>query len=120
MGLLDSFSGELKSALGQVAAEEIPKLLPAALATTNLGDLQGVVSKLQQSGLGPQLQSWLGSGQNLPVTAQQLEAALGSDQVKQLAQHLGIDPDAALSLLTQHLPAVLAQASQSGALQSSS
>jgi uncharacterized protein YidB (DUF937 family) len=120
MGLLDSLSGELKIVVGQVASEEIPKLLPAALAATNLGDLQGVVAKLQQSGLGPQLQSWLGSGQNMPVTAQQLEAALGSDQVRQLAQHFGIDPDAALNLLTQHLPTVLGQASQSGALPSSS
>jgi uncharacterized protein YidB (DUF937 family) len=116
MGLFDS----LKGAMGQIEAEAIPTLLPMILAKTNLGDLQGLVSQLQQGGLGTQVQSWLGSGQNLPVTAQQLEAALGSDQVKELAQHFGVDPTAALNLLAQHLPNVLQQASQSGAVQPAS
>jgi uncharacterized protein YidB (DUF937 family) len=71
-------------------------------------------SLFQQSGLGPQVQSWLAGG-NVSITPQQVEAALGSDQVKQLAQHFGVDPDAALKLLAQHLPAVVGQ---SGAAQS--
>ena len=120
MGLFDGLGGELKSVLGQVAADELPNLFSTALATTNLGDLQGVVNQLQASGLGPQVQSWLGGGQNLPVTAQQIEAALGSDQVKQLAQHFGVDPGSALNMLAQHLPTVLGQAAQSGAVQSPS
>ena len=107
MGLLDGLSGGLKSALGQVAVEELQAVLPAALAKTNLGDLQGVVTQLQQSGLGPQVQSWLGSGANLSVTPAQLQAALGSDQVKQLAQHFGVDPNVALNLLAQHLPTIV-------------
>ncbi|MGO9768130.1 MAG: YidB family protein, partial [Roseiarcus sp.] len=86
----------------------------AALAKTNLGDLSGLVTQLQQSGLGPQVQSWLAGG-NVSITPQQIEAALGSDQVKQLAQHFGVDPQAALNLLAQHLPAVVGQ---SGAAQS--
>ncbi len=118
MGLLDSLSDGLKSALGQFGAEEVQNLLPAALAKTNLGDLQGLVSKLQQGGLGAQVQSWVASGANLSVTPEQLQAALGSDQVKQIAQHFGVDPTAALTLLAQHLPTILGQAGQSGAAQS--
>lgn len=120
MGLFDSLSGGLKGALGQIEAEAIPTLLPAVLAKTNLGDLQGLVTQLQQGGLGAEVQSWLGSGQNLSVTPEQLQSALGSDQVKQLAQHFGVDPNAVLNLLAQHLPSVLGQASASGAVQSPS
>ena len=121
MGLLDSLlGGGLKGALGQAEAAAMPALISAALAKTNMGDLQGLVTQLQQGGLGTQVQSWLGSGQNLPITADQLRAALGSDQVKQLAQHFGVDPQAALELLAQHLPAAVDQASPGGTVQPSS
>jgi len=105
MGLLDSLlGGGLKGAFGQAEAAAMPALISAALAKTNLGNLQGLVDQLQQGGLGTQVQSWLGSGQNLPITPDQLRSALGSDQVKQLAQHFGVDPEAALKLLAEHLP----------------
>lgn len=121
MGLLDSLlGGGLKGALGQVEAAAMPALISAALAKTNMGDLQGLVTQLQQGGLGTQVQSWLGSGQNLPITPDQLRAALGGDQLKQLAQHFGVDPEAALALLAQHLPTAVDQASPSGTLEPSS
>jgi uncharacterized protein YidB (DUF937 family) len=121
MGLLDSLlGGGLKGALGQAEATAMPALISAALAKTNLGNLQGLVDQLQQGGLGTQVQSWLGSGQNLPITSDQLRTALGSDQVKQLAQHFGVDPEAALKLLAEHLPAAIDQASPSGTVQPSS
>jgi uncharacterized protein YidB (DUF937 family) len=112
MGLLDSLSGGLKSALGQIGAEELQAALPAALAKTNLGDLQRVVAQLQQGGLGAQVRSWLANGPNLSVTPQQIQAALGSDQVKQLAQHFGVDPQMALNLLAQHLPTIVSKSGQ--------
>lgn len=117
MGLFDNLSGALGGVLGQVEAAAVPALISAVLAKTNLGDLQGLVNQLQQNGLGPQVQSWLGNGANLPITADQLRAALSSDQVKQLAQHFGVDPDAALKLLAEHLPTVVDKASPNGVLQ---
>ena len=116
MGLLDSLSGALGANLGQIEAAAAPALISAVLARTNFGNLQGLVAQLQQGGLGPQVQSWLGNGQNLPVTPEQLRSALGSDQVKQLAEHFGVDPQAALNLLAQHLPGVVDQASPNGSL----
>src|SRR5258708_39487907 len=116
MGLLDSLTGALGGNLGQVEAAAAPALIAAVLAKTNLGDLQGLATQLQQGGLGNQVQSWLGNGANLPVSPDQLRAALGSDQVKQLAQHFGVSPDAALKLLSEHLPGVIDKASPNGAL----
>src|SRR5258708_18275108 len=111
MGLLDSLTGALGGSLGQVEAAAMPALLSTVLAKTNLGDLQGLATQLQQGGLGNQVQSWLGSGGNLPVSPDQLRAALGTEQLKQLAQHFGVSPDAALKLLSEHPPCVIAKAS---------
>jgi uncharacterized protein YidB (DUF937 family) len=116
MGLLDSVTGALGLNLNQLEAQAAPALISAVLAKTNLGNLQGLVAQLQQGGLGTQVQSWLGNGTNLPVTPDQLRGALGSDQVRQLAQQIGVDPEAALKMLAQHLPGVVDQASPDGTL----
>jgi uncharacterized protein YidB (DUF937 family) len=116
MGLLDNL---LSGSLGQIGATAAPALISSVLAKTNLGDLQGLADQLQQGGLGNQVQSWLGNGANLPVSPDQIRAALGSDQVKELAQHFGVSPDAALKLLSEHLPGVIDQASPGGALKPS-
>src|SRR5580692_12207266 len=111
MGLLDSLTGALGGRRGQDEAAAMPALISTVLAKTNLGDLQGLATQLQQGGLGNEVQSWLSKGGNLPVSPDQLRAALGSDQVKQLAQHFGVNVDEALQLLAQHLPTAVDQAS---------
>jgi uncharacterized protein YidB (DUF937 family) len=117
MGFLDTVGSALKGALGQTEGTTTTALLSAALAKSNLGDLQGLVTQLQQGGLQRQVQSWLGNGANLPVTAQQLQAALGSDQLKQLAGHFGLPIDSVTKLLADHLPTIVDQASPDGTLQ---
>jgi len=120
MGLFDNpLGGVLKGALGQVEAAAMPALISAALAKTNLGDLQGLVNKLQQGDLGPQVQSWLSNGPNMPVSADQLRAALGNEQIKQIAGHFGIPVDNVLKVLSEHLPGVVDQASPNGVLRPS-
>ncbi|HZQ14969.1 MAG TPA: YidB family protein [Pseudolabrys sp.] len=112
MGLLDSLGGSLRN----VAAAAAPALIAEALKQTNLGNLQGVVNQLQQGGLGAQVQSWLGNGANLPVTAEQLRAALGEERVQQLAAKFGVPADQVLKLLADHLPATVDKASPNGKL----
>jgi uncharacterized protein YidB (DUF937 family) len=116
MGLLDNLGDMLKGVLGQEAAGAMPALISAALAKTDLGNLNGIVAQLQQGGLGNQVASWLGSGSNLPVSADQLRSALGSQQVRELAGHLGLPVDQALNVLSAHLPGLVDQASPNGTL----
>jgi uncharacterized protein YidB (DUF937 family) len=117
MGLLDQLGGTLKAALGQEAGAVAPGLIAAALSQTNLG-MQGIVDRLQQNGLGAQVVSWLGNGQNLAITPDQLKAALGNEHVQKIAASLGLSTDEALNILSQHLPAAVDQASPNGTLQS--
>lgn len=112
MGLLNNIGGMV----GQLAEGAAPGLISVALAKTNLGDMQGLVNQLQQGGLGDQVKSWLGNGSNIPVTADQLRAALGNDQVKQLAEHFGVPVDTVLKQLAEHVPAAVDQASPNGTL----
>lgn len=114
MGLLDTLGGSLRN----VAAAAAPVLIAEALKQTNLGNLQGIVNQFQQGGLGPQVQSWLGNGANVPVTPEQLRAALGDEHVQQLAAKFGVPTDQVLKLLAEHLPAAVDQASPDGKLKS--
>lgn len=68
------------------------------------GGLQGIVAQFQQQGLGPTIQSWVGTGENLPISPDQVHQALGSDTIQQLSAKLGIPPDQLAAKLSEILP----------------
>jgi uncharacterized protein YidB (DUF937 family) len=118
MGILDSLenSPEFRGALGQLEAAVVPAVLGEVLGKGGQGGLSAIVAKLQQSGLGDQVKSWIGNGQNLPITAEQLQQVLGSDIVKQLAARFNIPVDQLAKVLAQLLPAAVDHASPNGKL----
>jgi uncharacterized protein YidB (DUF937 family) len=119
MGILDSLenSPELRGMLGQLGAAVLPAVLSEVLGSGGgQGGLSAIVAKLQQAGLGDQVKSWIGTGQNLPITAQQLQEVLGSDTVKQLAARFNIPVDQLSQVLAQQLPAAVDHASPEGKL----
>lgn len=113
MGLLDS----LKGAFGSVEAAAVPALINAVLVNTQYHDLNGLVAALEKGGLGPQVQSWLGNGANMPITEDQLKAVLGNTQVQDFARHLGLPVDETLKVLAQYLPELVDKASPNGTIQ---
>ena len=117
MGILDNLSGAIKGLAGQAETAALPALLSAALSKTDLKDMQGLLNKLQQSGLGKQVSSWLGDSKNLPITADQLRAALGNEQIQQLAAHFGLPVDKILATVAENLPAIVDKLSPNGKLQ---
>jgi uncharacterized protein YidB (DUF937 family) len=72
------------------------------------GGVQGLVSMLQQHGLGGAVQSWVGTGANQSVSGDQLGQALQNggmaSVVQEAASKLGVDPNALLNQLSQVLP----------------
>ena len=118
MGILDSLenSPELKGMLGQLGAAVIPVVLGQVMGNGGQGGLSAIVAKLEQAGLGEQVKSWIGTGQNLPITAQQLQEVLGSDTVKQLAAKFNIPVDQLSQVLAQQLPGAVDSASPNGKL----
>ena len=78
------------------------------------GGLDGLVQNFQQKGLGEVVSSWVSSGQNLPISADQLTHVLGSDTVKNLAAKAGISPDQAGSQLAALLPGLIDKLTPNG------
>jgi uncharacterized protein YidB (DUF937 family) len=111
MSILGSLGGAL---LAQFEGANGSTAITTALESSGLGGLDGIVSKLKEGGLEEHVQSWIGGGENLPITAEQLQAVLGDTQVQQIAAHFGIPVDAAMGLLAQHLPAAVDQANPGG------
>lgn len=112
MSLFGGLGGMLENALAQQGG--LHGLFSQAL--TNAGGYDGVLAKLNQAGLGNQVSSWLGNGSNLPVSAEQIQAALGNAQIRQLAGSFGVPVDQVAALLAEHLPTAVGQASQNGAI----
>jgi uncharacterized protein YidB (DUF937 family) len=79
-----------------------------------LGGLAGLVAKFQQAGLGEAVGSWVGTGQNLPVSADQISSALGSDTVARLAEQAGLGHGDVAHQLSQMLPQLVDKLTPNG------
>ena len=110
MGLFDSVAGGLGRMLGgqqaQGAAGDNPMLQVVMGLMNNSGGLSGLLGKFQQGGLGDLVQSWVGTGSNLPISAEQIQQVLGSGALGDIASKLGIQPEQAAGELSQALPNV--------------
>lgn len=122
MGILDSLenSPELRGALGQLGSAVLPVVLNEFFGSGGQGGLSTVVAKLEQAGFGDQIKSWLGNGQNLPITAEELQQVLGNDTVRQLAAKYNVPVDQISQILAQELPKAVDKASPNGHLPPSS
>jgi uncharacterized protein YidB (DUF937 family) len=121
MGILDSLEGSpaFKAALGQLGTI-LPAVLGEVMGNGGQGGLSAIVAKLQQAGFGDQVKSWIGTGQNLPITAEQLQQVLGTDIAKQLAARFNIPLDQLSKILAEQLPKTVDGASPNGTLPASS
>jgi len=95
MGLLDGI-------LGGVVGAEMATVVNGLIEKH--GGIQGIVSQLEEQGLGGTVRSWVGTGANQPITADQIHQAFGSDTVKQLAAKVGMSPEDLAAKLSQILP----------------
>src|ERR1700730_6852384 len=82
------------------------------------GALRNFVSQFEKNGFGDTMKSWISQGQNLPITADQIHQALGSDTVKELAAKMGLPADKLAELLAQHLPHAIDRVTPDGKLPS--
>jgi uncharacterized protein YidB (DUF937 family) len=68
------------------------------------GGLGGLGHILEQGGMGDQMKSWISSGQNLPISPDQVSRAFGPSRLGQLAEAAGMSHEQAASELSQVLP----------------
>ena len=107
MGLLDGLLGGLMGGMsgsGTAAQQQNPLLQIALQLLQQNGGLQGMLSKFQQAGYGAQADSWVSTGQNMPISADALQQVLGHGQLAQIAQQLGMSRGEAAGGLASLLP----------------
>lgn len=105
MGLLDGIGSMLDGVQAGGSGGDIMAVAQQLLGQA--GGLEGLLKKFQENGLGEVAASWVGKGQNLPISAEQIQKVLGNEQVAAIASKLGVDPQQASTQLAQMLPGLV-------------
>ncbi|MFN8651146.1 MAG: YidB family protein [Gemmatimonadales bacterium] len=113
MGLLDDVLGHLQQnpatapAGGASHADILGAITQMLGHQGGVGGLNGLIQLFGQAGLGHIVQSWVGSGQNLPISPAQLQQVLGPGVLQGLAGKLNLSPDVLTQQLSHSLPMVV-------------
>ena len=78
------------------------------------GGLEGLIQSFQQGGLGEIVNSWVSTGQNLPISAEQIQSVLGGSSLAGFAAQLGVSPEQASGSLADMLPQLIDQMTPNG------
>lgn len=119
MSLMDQVGQAVGGMLGGSSNQNpLTQALIGFLAqNSSVGGLAGLVQTLQKNGLGDIVNSWVGTGNNLPVTPQQIQQGLGGDLLKQLATKAGISTEAAGAQLASLLPDLIDKLTPTGKIE---
>ncbi len=79
-------------------------------------DIGSLLSGLQSGGLGDIAKSWLGDGDNAPISADQVRNVVDGNKLSRLASVLGTDEGSVLSGLQEAMPQMVDKASSGGSL----
>jgi len=117
MGFMDNLKGQLTSALEGATGQQ-GGLLNGVMVMINShpGGLSGLVQSFQQQGLGGVVQSWISTGPNQPITAEQIQQVLGSEKLQAFATAHNIDMTQVSAQLASVLPMVVDKLTPHGTL----
>ena len=132
MGLLDSVLGGVLGGAGQqqaggagalidIVAGMLANSAPGGAGSAaggggngGSGGLGGLLEQFQRSGLGDVMKSWIGAGQNQPISPAELGGVLGEDMLGKLTQQAGMNQGDLLGQLSQMLPQMVDRATPDG------
>jgi uncharacterized protein YidB (DUF937 family) len=108
MGFLDELAGGLSGKL--FGGGDKNKLFESIMGLVNnpqTGGLSGLVQMFKDKGIGDAMSSWISTGKNLPVSAEQIKQALGADQIQQISNNVGVSQEEASKGLAGLLPEII-------------
>jgi uncharacterized protein YidB (DUF937 family) len=140
MGLLDQLLGDV---LGQMTNGQAPQqarapgmgagMSPGGMAAAGgggallgmamqfvanyPGGLPALLAKLSGAGFGQQASSWVGTGQNVPISPDVLAQVFGQGQIQQMGQQFGVEPNVAAGGLAALLPELVNQLTPQGRIE---
>jgi uncharacterized protein YidB (DUF937 family) len=104
MGLFDNVAGAV---LGKMMGDKGGMAQIALDMFNQNGGLGGILDKFKEGGLAEQAASWVGKGENMPISAEQLSSVLGSDAIADMAEKFGVSPETLSAQIAEHLPTVI-------------
>ena len=113
MGLLDSVVGALSGGQSE-GGNPLLNIVMQLINNPQTGGLSGLVQSFQQGGLGDVVNSWVSTGQNLPISAEQVKSVLGGGALQNIAAQLGVSPDQASGSLADLLPQMVDKLTPNG------
>lgn len=115
MGLLDQVVGALagsQSGGNNALLETVMKMVN----DPQHGGLQGLIQSFQQGGLGDIVNSWVAKGENLPISAEQIQNVLGGSSLANIASQLGVSQEHASGSLASMLPQLIDSLTPNGSV----
>ncbi len=109
MGLFDQLGQAAAGMLGQTEGNNplMQALVGLLGQNSHVGGLSGLIQAFQKNGLSDIVNSWVGTGKNLPISPEQIQQGLGGDLLKQLATQAGLSTEAAGGQLASLLPGLI-------------
>ena len=118
MGLLDSLTQIAGQAMSSGQGQNSLLQVVLGMVQNQQGGIGGLVQAFQNKGLGEVAASWVGKGENLPISGDQLQSVLGSDMVSGLASKFGMSSEQLSGQLSQMLPQVVDKLTPNGEVES--
>ena len=92
----------------------LPVLVGMLANDGKLGGLGGLMEKFNNAGMGDAVKSWVGAGENAPISGDQMGQVLGGDTMGDLAAKLGMSQGDAAGSLAQILPGLIDKLTPNG------
>lgn len=105
--------GEITAKLGGRQGQE-GGLASLHKLVSSSGGLQGLTSTLASHGMEQQVQSWVGRGQNQPVSGSQIQGAIDPIQVNSMARQAGLSPEETCDQVAKAVPELVDQVTPQG------
>lgn len=117
MGMFDEALNMLKSQIP--GAEGQSNMLEGILQLVNnpqTGGLAGLAQRFTEGGMGNEVSSWVSTGQNLPISPQQIQAVIGNTPIQEMAGKFGLTPEQTSAAIASLLPQVIDKLTPNGSM----
>jgi uncharacterized protein YidB (DUF937 family) len=113
MSIIDDMKNKV---MGTIAEENPTASAALELLKNQPGGIAGLVQQFHDKGLGEVVSSWVSTGQNLPITADQIKSVLSNEHVQAFAAKAGISPEVASAKIAEVLPMIMDKLTPNGQL----
>ncbi len=116
MSLFDQLKEGLAAKLGSSNLSDMLDHAMNIINNPSSGGLAGLVETFKNKGLGDIMSSWIGTGENRPISPDQIKQALGADKLQQIAENLSISKESVSQHLSELLPQLIDKLTPNGKL----